>query len=244
MLNHLPAAISLAGLLSISACGSGSDGGGTGASVPPRQSFSGADQDVAADQALADAARLMLSDFPVGWSEVPAKDDEATIKVQRRIAECLGSNEVGVIGTAALARTGNFTNPDDESIVGETVGLAASVDDAVAVVAGFRGPDVPSCFAAVYTEFVSKEGDLPDGAELGEITVARLNVTAAGDEVAALRVTVPITVSGIELSLVADQVLLRTGRSLAGLSFQSQQQPTAIGVIDEYVAIAAGRLPG
>ena len=200
---------------------------------------------MAADQSAAEAALLTLADFPAGWSEVPPEeDDEATVALQRRVAACSGSGGDNLLDFPAKACTGEFTNPDDDSSVAETVAIAPSDDEAAAVVSGMMGSDTPSCMDEVYTEFFEGEVDLPDGASLSDLTVAPLNVTSVGDEVGALRVTATLDVSGIEIDVVTDQVLVRVGRSLAGLSFYSQQSPTSIEKIDEYLGLAASRLPG
>lgn len=202
-------------------------------------------QDVAADQSTAEAALLTLADFPAGWSEVPSEDDdEATVALQRRAAACSDSSGDTLLDFPAKASTGDFTNPEDDSSVSGTVAIAPSDDEAAAVVSGIMGSDTPSCLDDVYTEFFDGEADLPNGTSLSDLTVAPLNVTSVGDEVAALRVTATLDVSGIQIDVVTDQVVVRVGRSLAGLSFYSQQSPTSIERIDEYLGLAASRLAG
>jgi hypothetical protein len=202
-------------------------------------------QDVAADQLAAEAALLTLQDFPAGWSEVPAEDDdETTDALQRRVAACAGSSGDTLFDFPAKAQTGDFTNPDDDSSVAQTVAIAPSEDEAAAVVAGLTGSDTPTCLDDIYTEFFEAEADLPEGTSLSNLSVAPLNVTSVGDEVGALRVTATLDVSGLEIDVVTDQVVVRVGRSLAGLTFYSQQSPTSIDRIDEYLGLAAGRLSG
>jgi hypothetical protein len=107
------------------------------------------EQDIEADQAAAEAALLVLSDFPAGWSEVPdtQEDDE---EFSRRLAECFGASGTEVIEAEARAETGRFTDPDDGSQVFEVVGLMASVDASAATMAGIGGDDVTLCLTELY----------------------------------------------------------------------------------------------
>lgn len=222
----------------------GSESAGTAA--PDSTEPADPTQDVEADTAAAEAALLALSDFPVGWTEVP-DDGESNPELNRQIAACGGYDGDGLIDTQAEARTGDFTNPDGDTIINQNIGIAATEEDAAAAMAGLANPDALPCVAEVYnTSFVdalNSEDDL-DGVEVGEITVARLNVTPVGDDTQAIRVVVPLSADGFDVDLVVDLVLIRVGRSLSGLAAQSQFAPIDIEILDEYNALAASRLPG
>ena len=77
---------------------------------------------------------------------------------------------------------------------------------------------------------------------LGDVTVARLNVFEVGDEVIAYRVTVPVNSGRSTVSVFADLVLVRSGRAVASLAFQSELSPFFIEDTERYVALAADRL--
>jgi hypothetical protein len=80
-------------------------------------------------------------------------------------------------------------------------------------------------------------------ADVGEITVAPLNVSSVGDETVAYRVTVPLESDGTSLGEVyTDVILVRVGRALAGLFFQSQLHPFPAADTERYAALAADRL--
>ena len=204
-------------------------------------------QDIEADTAAAQAALLALGDFPAGWSETPPDEDDGDPEADRALAECAGVDGDKLIDTDAEAETGRFSDPDGESFVDQAVGLMPTEDEAAAPFASFTSTDVIACFADVYNELFAsslEDGDLPDNAEIGEITVARLNVTPVGDDTAAIRISVPISVTGITVDVTVDLVLTRVGRSLSGLSFQSTFGPINIEILDQYNDLAASRLPG
>ena len=149
-------------------------------------------------------------------------------------------------------RRATTQTPDDDSTVSESVGIAATLEEAELLVAALNGADVPTCLQDVYRDFLQDLIDnpptpadaLPEGVTLGETTVGRLNVTPVGDETTALRVTVPMTLEGgLTIDVVVDLVLVRRGRALAGLSFQSTFTPFDIEDIDLYSGLAAERLP-
>lgn len=202
-------------------------------------------RDVEADMAAAEAALLTLSDFPAGWSETPSDEDSGDDELDRQVGECFGSDGDGLFDGDAQAETGDFVSPNGGE-VSQTVGISPTVEEAMAVVAAARGEGVTACLTEVYNgrfvELLQEEAG--SEVEVGEVSVGALNVSPVGDEVGALRVTIPLSANGFTVDLVADQVLTRVGRSLSGLQFVSESGPAPIETIDEYNAVAAAKLPG
>ena len=179
-------------------------------------------QDVAADSAAAEAALLTLSDFPAGWSEVPDEEDDSNQELLEQVYECLGPDAVELINSETEAQTGSFTDPVDESTVDEIVALAPTEESAEAYMAGGSADGVAECLTTAYREGVAEllaDAEEMQGAELGEITVGALNVGEIGEDSFAYRITVPISVQGVNVDLFADFVAVRVGRSAAGLNF-------------------------
>jgi hypothetical protein len=203
------------------------------------------------DQPAAEAALLTIDDFPAGWTEVP--DDERTalaIESQRRIAACAGGEGDRLLDLGgALAESGNFTGPDNQ-VVEESVAI---VDVAVAedMFARFTAPDVGDCFAnamqqtldAMITSPSDPAESFPADTALGKVTAEPIEVPAAGDESAGYRITVPLTTQGVNYDIILDAVIIRHGGALAGVSFQSALEPFPTDDIDNYVELAAERLP-
>ncbi len=199
------------------------------------------DIDPAAEQDAAEDALLVLSDFPAGWSEVPnAEPTEEEADYRRRTAECIGSEGPGIgdLG-GAIASTGDFTSPSEETVA-ETVSFAPSVAEAEDFIVRFAAPDVAECFGEAAADLA--DGQLRSGMTLGEVTVARLNVSEVGDEAVAYRVTVPVLSGEWTVNLYADLVLVRYGRTVVGLAFQSELSPFIFEDTERYVALAAERL--
>jgi hypothetical protein len=196
------------------------------------------EQDIAADTAAAEAAVLTLANFPEGWTETPAGD---VAEIDGRVAECVGGD-----GAEAVASTGKFASPDGNLVVGETVDVRASERDARLVIAQITNPEVPDCIAAAYAELGAaalSAGVLPEGAEIGEVTAARLPVGAAGDATQAIRVTIAAASGDPAGQVTVDQVFVRSGRSLATISFESTVEPTPVETIDGITTAAAELLP-
>lgn len=204
------------------------------------------------DQPAAEAALLMIDDFPAGWIEVPeAERTPLAIESQRRIAECAGGEGDRLLDLGgALAESGNFKGPDNEAVE-ESVAI---VEEAVAedMVARFTAPGVGECFAdamqqtldAMITSPSDPTESFPGDTELGKVTVEPLQVPAVGDDAAGYRIVVPLTTQGISFDIILDAVVIRSAGALAGVSFQSVLEPFATEDIDHYVELAAERLPG
>ena len=104
----------------------------------------------------------------------------------------------------------------------------------------FAAPDVAECFGHVTADLV--DGRLQSGMTLRDVTIARLYVSEVGDEVVAYRVTVPVDTGGSTVSVYADLVLVRSGRAVAGMAFQSEFSPFVTEDTERYIALAAERL--
>lgn len=239
--------VPLCALLVMSSCSS--DGAGVAdapATTPDTRSG------LAADRAAAQAALLTLSDFPAGWSEVP--DDEEDVEgADREVAACVGQTGDSIIDTGeAEASTGDFTDPEGNVTISETVGLAVSEDDATSQLAALEEPGVTGCIQSAFRDFIADEIDnpptpaesLPEGASVGDVTFGRLNVMPVGDQTVAYRATIPISVEGFTIDFYIDVVLVRVGRSLAALSIGSVLSPYPTDQLDGLLATAVERLPG
>lgn len=238
----------LAALLMVTSCASGDDE----AASSPATTTPDTRPELGADQAAAQAALLTLSDFPAGWSEVPA-DDEGDDDADREVAACVGQTGDSIIDTGeAEASTGDFTDPEGNVTISETVGLAVSADDATSQLAALDEPGVTGCIQSAFRDFIADQIDnpptpadsLPEGASVGDVTFGRLNVTSVGDQTVAYRATIPISVEGFNVDFYIDVVLVRVGRSIAALNVASVLSPYPTEQLDALLATAVQRLPG
>ena len=196
-------------------------------------------QDVEADTAAAEAALLTLADLPDGWTEAPG---DGTTDVQDRLAECIGVDSL--TSADAGATSADFSSPDGNLVVVERVGVNATERDARFVLAGMTDPEVPACVAAAYTELGAAAlgtGAVAEGTSIGEVTASRLAVGAAGDATQAIRVE--IVLADGSSTITVDHVVVRSGRSIAALTFEGRAEPTAVETIDSITEPAASRLP-
>ena len=251
-------AAALAGTLLIAACGSDSNDSVDGTATivtetttsdtTPETTEAAGDatttteapsQDVEADTAAAEAALLTLADFPDGWTEAPG---DGTTDVQDRLAECIGVDSL--TSADAGATSADFSSPDGNLVVVERVGVNATERDARFVLAGMTDPEVPACVAAAYTELGAAAlgtGAVAEGTSIGEVTASRLAVGAAGDATQAIRVE--IVLADGSSTITVDHVVVRSGRSIAALTFEGRAEATAVETIDSITEPAASRLP-
>ena len=225
-----------------------------GADGTPTTSRLGSEQDAES----ARTALLTLSDFGPGWSEVPVGSDDPFEDLgeerDRRLSECTGSADSGSLMAASIgsakAATGTFTSPDTDSTVEQSVGLAPDVASAAAGMTALEDPNLPACLQGTFLWFIQTVIDdppdpsdtLPPGASIGDVTVARLNVAQAGDQLVAFRTTIPIQISGLTVTQYFDLVFVRSGRAVSQLQFGSVFKPFEVPVLDWTTAIAANRL--
>jgi hypothetical protein len=204
------------------------------------------------EQAAAEESLLTLEDFPAGWTETPDPGLTAlAVESRRRIAECVGVDGDSLLDLGgALAESGTFRGPNEQAVE-ESVAI---VDEALAedVMARLGAAGVDVCFAeamqqtvdAMVTNPSDPSESFPADTEVGKVTVDPLAIAPAGDELVAYRITVPLTIHGTSVDLTLDAVAVRSGSSIAGLSFQSVLEPFPTEVIERYVSIAVERLPG
>lgn len=204
------------------------------------------------DQAAADAALLVLSDFPTGWTEeLEAKPSDQDLAYRAALAECAdgtGENLLDLGGPSA--RTNDFVGPDDERVEQSvTVVEVAVAED---LMARFVAPGVDTCFRDAIVEFTTEQfGSADDPAQstadavtIGDVAIEPLRLAPAGDELAGYRVTLALAASGITLDAFVDIVIVRSGGSVSGLSFQSVFEPLPADDVEHYIDVVVARMPG
>ncbi len=128
------------------------------------------------------------------------------------------------------AKSPDFVGPDEQRVE-QSVTI---VDPAVAedFMARFAAPGVEECFGdgvrrvrrRTFRSPDDPSQTLPGDVTIGDVTIELL-LEPAGDELIAYRVTLPMTVSGVDLDTYVDIVVVRSGGSVAGLTLQSLFEP-------------------
>jgi len=188
------------------------------------------------DQPIAEAALLTIDDVPTGWTESAVPDEGDDVAAARQeVRDCYGSGPSGPIDIGgAQAGTGQFESPDDESVkhdvaIGDEQGamdlMASLADD------------------SAFPELLQLALDAANqDFELTDVTVGRLSVAPAGDEVVAYRVDITVMAGDESVDVFSDLVVVRVGRGLSALQFQSSLLPFSATDIDDYVALTTDRL--
>jgi hypothetical protein len=198
------------------------------------------------DQAIVDAAVLTSGDVPIGWEAAPREVDERwqaeEDDLEQGMADCLGIDVSELQGDSPTARSAfvNSYEENDERVVSKVTAFASD-SEARAVTDRVRDEATQQCYLA------GLEAQIADGAragvtmsftgqtlsgddiEIGESTVEELywEYQAGGyyktvtDDSVALRVTVPLTVDGVDVDVYADVAFVRKGRFLTQTSFQT-----------------------
>jgi hypothetical protein len=228
----------------------GGIGGVAGATAPPTEPSAPATT-VSEEHAAAEASLLVLSDFPTGWTEeAELEPTEQELAYQATIAECAGGEGNLLDLGGPLARSPDFAGPDDQRVE-ESVTI---VERAVAedFIARFSAPGIEECFGDAVRTFVEENfasqddpsQTVPGDVTIGEVTIEEALIEPAGDDLVAYRVTLPMTVTGVSLDAFVDIVAVRSGGSVAGLTFQSLFEPFPAEDVEHYIDVAVERLPG
>jgi hypothetical protein len=175
---------------------------------------------------------------------------EQELAYQAAIAECAGGEGNLLDLGGPRAQSPDFVGPDEQRVE-ESVTI---VEPAVAedFIARFSAPGVEECFGDAARTFVAENfasqddpsQTLPGDVTIGEVTIGEVLVEPAGDDVVAYRVTLPMTVTGVSLDAFVDIVAVRSGGSVAGLTFQSLFEPFPAEDVEHYIGLAVERLPG
>jgi hypothetical protein len=231
----------LCGALALTACGD--DGGDADATDDPRS-----DQEIADDTAAAEASLLVVDDLPADWTSTPRDpDDDDDSELEAELASCLDVPAGLLSDGASRARSETFVLGDAE--VEQNLTIQPTLEAAETAMAALGQDDAAGCFEdgvtnALQSAFENPEEgeEPPEGLEIGDVTVDELAIDA-GDESAAFRVTVPITVEDQSAELFIDFVAIRVGRATTSISLQNVIEPFDDALGQEIATTAAAKLP-
>lgn len=194
------------------------------------------------EQAVVDAALLELSDFPSGWSQRTAEDEEDPREEdrQRAIAECMGVDFERLYGEDVSADSPTFVSPGDEEI-SSSAGIEDTEEDARFVVETLATDKALTCIAEQLQAFM-EERSRGEDAEIGTVAVDRMSFTQLGDRTDAYRITVPIKAEGLEVDAYFDIASVRVGRAGATVQAFSVITPFDTAQLEELTATVVDRL--
>jgi hypothetical protein len=243
--------------LTCAACGgaSSNDEAGTGQtsespttpSVSP--SASGTPFPTAEAQSAANAAVLSISDLPAGWStSKDQSDDSDTTEFQKRLADCLGAPSSIVNGDEAAVHveSPDFDSPDGNTTISETLSVDRT-ERGEQLFEVLHQSNFTECMTDTFGAYIKKtfaDSDDPDvqSATLGEVEVGQLSAGQYGDDTVALRVTVPIEISGVSTSVYLDVLYVRQGNAVENMTFEGVGTPVDPQTTARFTRLATRKL--
>lgn len=205
-----------------------------------------------AAKAAAKAALLTISDLPQGWStsKEDDSDDSDTDKFATELSDCLHAPP-GLLGDkdtpdSAHEDSPDFDSPDGDTTISETVtvGRTSHIDQVFALL---RQSNATDCLTTAMSEVTkqliadSKDADLHK-ATIGDVKVGQLNAGHYGDDTLALRITVPLEVSGLSISVYDDEVYIRHSNAVANLQFEGTGTPVDTDTASKLAELAMQKL--
>jgi hypothetical protein len=213
-------------------------GWGAGSSAAASKSRSGTSESatgMAADQRIANDARLRLSDLPPGWgagSSAAQPTADAPCPRLHRAA--------GWISAAKVSPSFSFSSGATLAAQSETYVYA---DTALAKhwFGEFSSRSTRTCLAQILRTELATTVELP-GIRIGPIRVRVVSIAPVGDQDSAFRVTVPVSGSGTSLRVDVDVVFVRAGRGLQIFTLGSVGSPFDAGLETSVVKSVSDRL--
>lgn len=224
--------------LAIAACG-GSSGSDEPGQRPTPTVLSGLPFTQEEAFAAAEQALLRLEDFPTGWTERPAADDDSALDLP---PECQEPDHEGKV---AEADSLEFHGPDDEEVdSGVTVyanetAAANAVGGAVTYLEDCRDP-----LGDAMKRFIEESEDAPVEDFQVEVNVDRLSFPTFGDESAAWRISVIVTSSELpfDVDFYIDALGVRVGNIVGGITSVDFLERPDTDMGERLLAIIEGRM--
>ncbi len=246
--NQLLVGIAVAAIISAaisSACG----GGGDGTSPDQAEDTTAVDHELIE---LAEQALLRLDDFPTGWTERPAEEeDDQELDLPPECRWFTGRESFP--GAVAEAESPEFHGPDDEEVQSgvtvfeDTAAASQSFADWADFLEECRDPVREALVESV--EESAKDEDF----EVGdiEVNIDRLSFPSLGEEHMSLRVSATVEVQDVpfDLDVYVDYLAIRIDRVAADVSYtdmleipDSAEEERLLRLLEERITGVAAQL--
>lgn len=173
------------------------------------------------DQAIADRANLVITDFPPEWHSTPLAPgtQAATLANERAFAQCMGRPPPDEDRTA-VAYSPDFSSTETRRVA-SSAQTARTVEVAQADFEAQRGDRALGCHKAqIDGEF---QRQLPNSTP--QTAIERLTLPVFGDETIAFRVDVTSMAQGGQVRTILDLVFMRKGRTEVAVNFIERNAP-------------------
>ena len=190
----------------------------------------------------AKAQLLRLADFPAGWKATATTGAATTTGTNEfaAIAACEGLTGSTVDTTVPDAQA-SFSHKKTAQFAFETVGVFPSTGATKQVYGYFSAPKAPTCVGEALTKAVAA-GTTAGNITASAIAVSRLSVARIGQASTGLRLAIPLTVQGTKLTMNADFVVIRKGKSIAIVAPVGLSGATPTNFVVSVAKKAAARL--
>ena len=234
------AGLALAALLS--GCSSEVDGTASEAtsSTGGAASSSAADAEPPAADAL-QAAVLQPSDLPAGWTAQPADgNDENDAAGTKALLACVGGRDTSP--DEVDEAEADFATADGSTVSSSATSYRSQqdVDDDVAI---FTDPAASGCFAQAFGS-LGDTSDLPPGTTVGtpQLTITPGNGGGPANVVATGTGSIPVTVSGMQITFYVDVAFITGRQTEASVGFFGIGAPVPSELQSSLVETVAGRV--
>ena len=186
-----------------------------------------------ADEQLAEAGVLQLSDFPSGWKQ-RARGPEADAAVERQAAKVASCNAFSAFAAAnrrnPRARSGNFDF--GQSNVTNNVSVYPTIAKARAAVTKFRNAKMSRCLeglsTVVYRRELRARTSIAEQLESVTTEIAREEGIRLGDDAVVYQGTVDVGLeNGTTQTVGLGFVTVRVGTALAGYAYTTDTDISA-----------------
>jgi hypothetical protein len=147
----------------------------------------------------------------------------------------------------ARAVSPDFSNSDNT--VSSTVGYRATSAEQKAAFNLYASPKTPGCLTTAVGALINDRikhpptgSTLPPEVTVGQSTVNQMSFPPYGDQSIAYQVKIPVTASGLSISVYVDEIVVIKGRADVAMSFQGSPSPVPTDQEQHYTDLVVGRL--
>ena len=163
------------------------------------------------DKKAAKDATLKLSDFPSGWKGEPSSEDRssrcARVEEAKKLVSARTTSDSFSKSQATLAENAIYVFPAEDS-----------AEKGFDLVSGQESQDC-------YTQTVVKAFAGQSGVKVGRPRTSHPELESVGDERDATRVAIGLSAKNVQIDVIVDLVIVRTGRGLSLNLYVNLAQP-------------------
>jgi hypothetical protein len=198
------------------------------------------------DKAQAKKYLLTLSDMPKGWKteKNSSGNGSGTFPGAKQLAGCIGVPSNLINANPPEVDSPYFETKSGSLEVQDTVSIFSSAKVARASLAAMANPKTPSCMAALMNgSFKSSlAASAGKGAEVGTITVGRIDPAEFGRDTTGLVMSLPVTDQGVSITADIQAVFYVKGKFGQQITFNSYGSTFPAATAKSLTATALNRL--